>query len=276
MGRRHTIVVAPVAAMLLPSPAHAGGWDRLTFPKEYYLVGAVASASDEFFVGTADDAFGDLDIHVFHAYLLPLSETESGFGMIQPPRVPRAAIDLGIPEVTGPIERDGALLGRISLTFTVPHVRTGTYAIGFCDVPCVRGTIGYLAAGRIRIVHTKMEGELMSTLDRRDMDIYRLRGAVRRAERDTRSLEEALEVRSEALRLERLDATTPSERVVAVVVAADGLDGRTWIGLTAAIAVAVVIGFSVGRTRGRRRPVIPDTIPASWDVSHSEPWNTPD
>jgi hypothetical protein len=262
---RYLLALALVAlAVGVPSPATAGGWDGLDFPRDHYLVGGPpASTTGSFYVGELEGS-GPIDGRTYYAYLLPRKATESGFGMIDPPDIPEGAIRLGTLEITGPIEieRYAGPYARGSLSFTIPDVPTGDYAIGFCDDPCVHGTVGWLASGRIRIVHTEAEGRFLSQLDRQEIRSYRMRSDLRQATRRLEDLTTEIDdVRAE-LRLERADATTPSERTVTVQAKADGR-GAMW--LIAALFVGLVVGAAAGVATARRRRasafVMPDTIP---------------
>jgi hypothetical protein len=258
--RAAALLATFAVGLLSPSAASAGGWDSLSFPREHYLVGEDATTSDAFFVGDMKPA----DAAVYHAYLLPRSATDGGFGMIVPPTVPAGAIDLGILEVSEPFEHEqyGGRYARATLAFSVPDVPTGDYAIGFCDDPCVHGTVGYLAWGSIRIVHTEAEGALLAAADRDAASIYRLRHDVNHAERELLRLEDDLREKTAALRLERVDATTPSERVIVVGSPADRRsDVGRWATLAVVGIVAVGAGVVLGRASRRPKFSVPDTIP---------------
>jgi hypothetical protein len=68
------------------------------------------------------------------------------FEQIDPPVVPRTAVTLGALTVGNAVRAaDGYRYASAALSFTVPDVPSGRYAIGFCDDPCVHSTIGWLA-----------------------------------------------------------------------------------------------------------------------------------
>jgi hypothetical protein len=121
------------------------------------LAGEVTT--DVFFAGLE----GPARRPAYYAYLLPQRATQAGFGMIDPPTIPEGSIRLGTLGISAPLEpkRYDGVYARASLTFTVPDVATGDYAIGFCDDPCEHGYVGWLM-GSIRIVHTEQEGELLA------------------------------------------------------------------------------------------------------------------
>jgi hypothetical protein len=266
--------IAFLALLLLAAPAEAGGWDSLDFPERQYLVGQVASVRSQFFAGELEGS-GPLDGRTYHAYLLSRSRDEL-FGMIDAPTIPPGAVLLGSVDVSGPIvAADGYPYAVASLSFTVPDVPSGTYAIGFCDDPCTYSTIGWLAWGRIRIVHTRYEGALLHRLDRDVMQDYRRRLDLRRAERAAEETREELtRVRDElrALRPGSIRATTPTELRVtttAAPLAAPRESSVTWwIAL-----LTCVLGLTVGVTIRRRRLgpaiVVPDTVPD--DLVEREP-----
>jgi hypothetical protein len=264
--RRYLWIVAIAAPIVvLPaSPSGAGGWDTLSFPKDHYLVGSVASTTQRFFAGRLNGA-GDLDGGPYYAYLLPHdAESSIGLGMIEPPDVPAGAIRLGILEVSGPFDPPHAqgTYGRASLTFRVPDVPTGRYSIGFCDVPCRHGYIGWLAWADITIVHTETEGRMLAALDRRGTQIRRLRDDLRRAGGIQEKLEGKIDTlgvdlreRTMALRLEA--ANTRAAATEREPEAARPLVAGWEAGL---LAVALVLAAVLIRRR-RLRVVVPDTVP---------------
>jgi hypothetical protein len=267
-GRYLLALMLVALCLAVPAPASAGGWDSLEFPKDHYLVGGPASTTGSFYVGELEGA-GPIDGRAYYAYLLPRKATQSGFGMIDPPEIPEGAIRLGTLEITGPIkiERYVGPYARGSLEFTIPHVPTGDYAIGFCDDPCVHGTVGWLAWGRIRIVHTEAEGRFLSQLDRQEIRSYRMRSDLRQATRRLEDLTTEIDDVRAMLHLERADATTPSERTLTVQAKDDGR-GAMW--LIAGFIVGLVVGAAAGVATARRRRapayVVPDTIPEDLDM----------
>jgi hypothetical protein len=260
-----------VLLTLWPAQASAGGWDALIIEGSH-LVGAEISASRQFFAEPLEGS-GPLDGRPYYAYLLPKEATEHGFGMIDPPTIPEGSILLGALQIDGPFANDddqGYLYATATLSFTVPDVPTGDYAIGFCDDPCEHGTVGWLAWGSITIVHTKAEGGLLADIDRMEREASRMRYELSRDVRDaTRDLEalrlELMEARAD-LRLERLNATTPSERIVAVPAAqpVQRPSGWPWAFALVAAGLAFGGGLALGARRRRRAGasiVVPHTVP---------------
>jgi hypothetical protein len=75
---RYALASTVVAlAILLPAPTGAGGWDSLSFPRDHYLVGQVATTTDFFYAGALEGA-GLIDGRAYYAYLLPRRAAESG------------------------------------------------------------------------------------------------------------------------------------------------------------------------------------------------------
>ncbi len=265
------VVLGSVAMSVLASsaPASAGGWDSLRFRRDHYLVGQVATARTEFFAGELEGS-GPLDGRTYHAYLLP-SSRDTGFGMIQAPTIPDDAIRLGALEVRGPFTRDGGSYryGIASLGFTVPDVPSGDYAIGFCDDPCTHGSVGWLAWGEIRIVHTPFEGRLLGELDRARQEMVARRWDLRQAER--RSVErigrlvDELRAARTALRVSAPAETPPAP---AVAVAGPAPDGTPWWpGALAGAALGALGAWGLGRwTRRGRRPGPPRAPRTSEDA----------
>jgi hypothetical protein len=270
MRVRRLLPIAFLTLLLLAAPAEAGGWDSLDFPERQYLVGEVASVRSQFFAGELEGS-GPLDGRTYHAYLLPQSRDEL-FGMIDAPTIPPGAVLLGSVDVSGPIvAADGYPYAVASLSFTVPDVPSGTYAIGFCDDPCTYSTIGWLAWGRIRIVHTRYEGALLHRLDRDVMQDYRRRLDLRRAERAAEETREELtRARDElrALRLGSIRATTPTELRVTTTAApptAPGESSVTWWIALLTCALGLAVGVAIGRHRVVPAIVVPDTVPDDLD-----------
>ncbi|HZD17093.1 MAG TPA: hypothetical protein VE669_03020 [Actinomycetota bacterium] len=269
MHPRRILMPALTVAIALASatPAHAGGWDSLTFPRDHYLAGEVAFVSEEFFAGALKGT-GSLDAGPYHAYLLPRTR-DRGFGMIEPPNVPAGAIDLGLLSVSGPfVADDGYRYGRATLSFVVPDVPTGGYAIGFCDDPCTHSTIGWLAWGTITIVHTRYEAVLLRQLGRARNQASVLGRELRRSDHAI------AELRAD---LARADARWAPPRIaepafVGLGPAMDASPGVREASVTPwLVLLAAVLGLGAGAALGRRRrsgstPLVLDTVPAEIDL----------
>jgi hypothetical protein len=123
--------------------------------------------------------------------------------------------------------------------------------------------VGWLAWGRIRIVHTEVEGRLLAALDREQIRSYRMRHDLRQATRNAEETRVELEEARTSLRLERRDdATTPSERIVTV----PAEDTERSVALPFPfLVVGALLGLTAGVTIARRHRgpafVVPDTIP---------------
>ena len=252
------ILVPAVALLASAVPARAGGWDSLRFRRDYYLVGHIAEVSQQFFAGKLKGA-GSLDAGPYYAYLL-VDSKGTGFGMIDPPKVPEGAIPLGTLGIHGPVVRsDGYPYGVASLRFRVPDVPTGTYSIGFCDDPCVHSSIGWLAWGTITIAHTPYEGRLMTHLAEAEQRASAAELRARRSERATEHLRRTLEATRTRLAGARtaLEAATRSGTSVAATTSSPGKSGsRVWpiasIAVAAALATVFAAGLVVGSRRARR------------------------
>jgi hypothetical protein len=261
MRRTLSLLVLVGLITLAPaSSASAGGWDSLVFPDDHYLVGEVATTTQWFFAGELRGA-GPLDGRLYHAYLLPRSATDRGFGMITPPTIPAGAIELSTLQISGPFERPHykGPYARATLTFTVPDVPTGPYAIGFCDDPCEHGYVGWLAWATITIVHTEEEGRLLASLGRMDRQTWKLRSDLRRAERASKDLQDEAAALGEDVRERTLSARAAGTRIAALeAVDTPARESRPLIpGWAAGILAAAVIVL-------RRRSdvfVAPNTVP---------------
>jgi hypothetical protein len=258
---RRLATVVLVSALIAPftwSSASAGGYDSLTF-RGHYLVGEVASARTVFFAGQLEGS-GPLDGRTYYGYLLPESRN-TAFGMIDPPIIPEGAILLGALDVRGPFTKaDGYRYGAASLTFTVPDVPSGDYAIGFCDDPCTHGSVGWLAWGHVRIVHTPYEGRLLHELDRARRQVAGLKWDLRRerhgsAERIERLAAELRGART-ALRVSAQgEAPAPREPRAVATPSASSSSGWPWWIAAVGAAVGSLIGGLTVWALGRRRRV---------------------
>jgi len=266
MRRTLSLLVLVGLITLAPaSSANAGGRDSLEFPDDRYLVGEVATTTQWFFAGELRGA-GPLDGRLYHAYLLPRSGPEEGFGMITPPTIPAGAIDLGTLDIAGPLERPGykGPYGRATLTFTVPEVPTGQYSIGFCDDPCEHGYVGWLAWATITIVHTAEEGRLLASLGRMDRQAWKLRSDLRRAERASQDLQDEAAALGEDVRERTLSARAAGTRIAALeAVDTPAGESRPLIpGWAAGMLAATVIAAAVIVRRPRSDVfVVPNTVP---------------
>lgn len=261
--RRAVPAIILLVVSIPAAPAAAGGWDSLTFPKRHYVVGEVASARTAFFAGALEGS-GNLSGGPYHAYLLPETRNEGG-GMIDPPTIPPDAIELGTLEISSPYhEPRVGRYARASLSFVVPDVPTGFYAISFCDDPCVHSSVRWLGLGLISIVHTSYEAVLLDRVAHERTVADRLEVVLRRSERKAEDLRARLDALVQRLRDERAEATTPIEiagiRPVLRTALVDGPSVTWWIAL-----LALVSGLGAGVAIARRRPepafVVPDTVP---------------
>jgi hypothetical protein len=258
---RRTLATAGLLALALAVlgasvPAHAGGWDSLRFRRDHYLVGEVARARTEFFAGELEDS-GPLDGRTYYAYLLPSSRDEL-FGMIDAPTVPPNAIRLGVLEVEGPLTKpDGYPYGLASLAFTVPDVPSGDYAIGFCDDPCTYETVGWLAWGFIRIVHTPLEGRLLLRLGRAESQADALQRQLRDAERRTSEVAERLGANLHATQMALRtsasgeDVSAPAEPRTVPSAPAGG--SPWWIGAPVGAVLGAIAGAAATTVLSPRR-----------------------
>jgi hypothetical protein len=268
MRRTLSLVLLVGLITLAPaSSANAGGWDSLVFPDDHYVVGEVATTTQWFFAGELRGA-GPLDGRLYHAYLLPRSATDGGFGMITPPTIPAGAIDLGTLDIAALLERPGykGPFGRATLTFTVPEVPTGQYSIGFCDDPCEHGYVGWLAWATITIVHTEEEGRLLASLGRMDRQTWKLRSDLRRVERASKDLQDEAAALGEDVRERTLSARAAGTRIAALeAVDTPARESRPLIPGWAAgmLAAALIAAAVIVRRRRSDVFVVPNTVPDS-------------
>ncbi|HSJ50681.1 MAG TPA: hypothetical protein VLA90_05275 [Actinomycetota bacterium] len=236
-----------------------------------HIVGDEVSTRTRFFAEELEGS-GPLDGRRYYAYLLTDSRGES-FAMIDPPSIPTGAIRLGTVSVSGPVtDGDGYPYGVATLTFTVPDVPSGDYSVGFCDDPCTHSTIGWLAWGRVRIVHTPFEGQLLERLDRVAARSSRFEFQLRRSERALEKANAEIDQLAGLWGLSRpappVVEPLPGPAIGSVETRVIETSVTWWVAVLAAVA-----GLGLGITLTRRRQahpkvVVPDTIPDDLDDRH--------
>jgi hypothetical protein len=117
----------------------------------------------------------------------------AAYGIIDPPRIPDGAIRLGVLQLKQPAPASKWLDASARLSFTVPDLPSGDYGIGICNEPCTQSGVGDLNGGRIRIVHTPLEGQLMSRVEGLEAEARKARYQLRKSERNLEKVQSALQ-----------------------------------------------------------------------------------
>jgi hypothetical protein len=263
MRRIGTLLVFAMAGglvgLLAPS-ASAGGWDSLEPQHDHYLPGQTAVLRGAFAVNRLKGT-GRIEDGPYYAYLLVGS---SRYGMIDPPKIPKGAIRLGVVRF-GPVTegQDGYRYATGSVTFTVPDVASANYAVSFCNDPCRSSTIGWLGFGRITIVHTALEARLLDARDSLKGRLLEARFDLRRNETRIEMLKAAAREAAAERRSLQEQVRTLTERLAATRQAPDGAAIPAWAAILAIVAL-FALGLGAGLAiRRRRSRVRCSTSPAS-------------
>jgi hypothetical protein len=264
MRRRRWIGTAILVGATLagPSVAWADGGAYLDLDRTHYLPGQTARA--EGYVSVPRVKQHLLERGPFYLYVTPertpLSEGRP---------IPERAVRVG----TVSIDRQRGKAFELSASFVVPRLDGESYALGVCNDPCTISGFREPLTGRISIVATAREGQLLNQVDLLKRQAWNLRRQVRKAERaheELRAQLGAAEVaRSElAIRVRELEAAaaagrTPSGRRPLVSPGAT----LVLVGGLFALALALVV-----RRRRRLGPAVPDPIVATNPTSaNAEP-----
>lgn len=248
--------------LLVPAgQASAGGWDSLSPRRDHYLIGETAVVAGQFAANHLKGS-GRIQDGPYYGYLMVGSKD---FGMIDPPVIPPLAIRLGAISFSEPVVRDGDWLYSVGrLSFTVPDVPSGDYAIGICNEPCTEGTVGWLGFGRVRIVHTALEGELMQQLGDLRSGYRSLKYRGSKAERETTKRLEAAKETKAALLAKIADLSAGSLPVPAKPADARPLVAGWAVVLLAAALLVLAAGLIVASRRRREAvidvPLSPDDV----------------
>jgi hypothetical protein len=241
------VMAGGLVGVLAPS-ASAGGWDSLEPQRDHYLPGQTAVLRGAFAVNRLKDT-GRIEDGPYYAYLL----VGSRYGMIDPPRIPKGAIRLGVVRF-GPVTegQDGYRYATGSVTLTVPDIASANYSVSYCNDPCRSSTIGWLGFGRITIVRSALEAKL---LDKRDS----LKGKLRAARFHLRRNETRIAVMETAAREAAADQASLqeqvrslTERLAATRQEPDGPAIPAWM-VVVAIAVVFALAIAAALVVRRRR-----------------------
>jgi hypothetical protein len=237
LRRTSVVLAAAMVAMALPSGVAAGGMSSFDFERTYYVPGERAVGQTGFWISRNDTRLLD---RTFYAYLFPDSE------WIEPPRIPSNAVPLG-PVSLGENAR---------ISFTVPDVAPGDYAVGICDQPCRHAYVGDLGGGWISVVGSAEEARLRLIIDRLESRLWKVQSnlgdRLHAGKQRTATLQSQIDDLTDQLDRQR----TSLEAALAGLARkpatqADPFDRAGWV---VAILALAVLAFVASR---RRRPSIP-------------------
>jgi hypothetical protein len=160
---------------------------RLQPERRDYLPGERAEVAARF--SSRIDYGGSVEQGPYVAWLLG----GDSYGIIDPPRIPDGAIRLGVLQLKQPAPHSKWLDASARLSFTVPNLPSGDYGIGICNEPCTQSGVGDLNGGRIRIVHTPLEGHLMGRVEGLEAEARKARYQLRKSERRLEGVQSTLQ-----------------------------------------------------------------------------------
>lgn len=254
MARLRTAMMLMATTVLLLAPttsARAGGWTSLQPERRDYLPGERAELAARF--SSRIDYGGSVEQGPYVAWLL----RGASYGLIDPPRIPDGAIRLGVLQLGQPAPASKWLDARARLRFTVPNLPSGDYGIGICNDPCTQSGVGDLNGGRIRIVHTTLEGHLMGRVEGLEAEARKARYQLRKSERRLEEVQSALQTSTsehQAMtgRVSQLETQLRAARARPTTISRPLLPGWAVI-----VLAGLVVGLVVGSSLRRRRRVKP-------------------
>ncbi|MGH2729788.1 MAG: hypothetical protein ACRDJI_04185 [Actinomycetota bacterium] len=170
MKVRRMWAIAVAALVIVPGPAHAGGamWDWDEFA--YEPGDAVAGGTSVWITSPQ----GRPEDGPYHAYLISWSYDwpRNSF-----PHVPESALYLTDINLD-PYEK-GAKYAHARISFTMPDVEPGEYAVFHCNDPCTK-TFGDIMATPILVVASESEGRLIARIEELESDVLSLRSRLNR------------------------------------------------------------------------------------------------
>jgi hypothetical protein len=253
MRARGVLIATATGSLLLPaSPALANGGAYIALDGTHYEPGSTAVATA--YVSVPAGKQGLLEQGPFYAYVLPESaRIQEG----EP--IPDGAIRVG----TFAIERERPTQFELAVEFLVPELDGDFYSVQMCNEPCTLSGLREPLYGRISIVGTPREAELLIEQQRLTRRFFHLR-------RDARQAEKRLDELGGTLAQARADNATLTEMVNDLrrerepTAAERATTSRRalidpWAAALVAVAV-LALALAVAR-RSRRAPIIATGLP---------------
>jgi len=269
------IVVGLVFGFVLAIPLEAGadGGAYLQFDDTHYQPGDPVTGGGWIYVPENKQFL--LDRGPFYALLMP------GGPAIQEGRpLPEGVIRLGQVE----FEPYRKTEFELHVSFTMPDVEGAYYTVAICNDPCTISGFREPLNGRISVVHTEREGELLNENSRLQSAAYNLRWRLGKAESSAIELEDALDAsRDHALALSaeigrlgrELEAANRRPALAPATVVDDRPLVEAWALLGLGIALIVgLLTFALALAFSRQaasRVVVPDTIAELDELAEEEP-----
>jgi hypothetical protein len=208
-GRRRFLGVMLACVLLgTAADATANGGAYLEFDRTHYLPGDAG-------VATTYVSVPRRKVHLFDRGPFYLFAVPNGMSLLEGQPVPSGAIRLGT--VTIEEEKDAY---ELVAEFTVPHIDPGFYEIGVCNDPCTISGFRESLEGRISIVETRREAELLTQNAELRGRLFGVRREARRAERRLEAAEGELETQLTFGASERDRMTAEIERLQSQLAAA--------------------------------------------------------
>jgi hypothetical protein len=209
-GRRRFLGAMLACALLLGTAADAtaNGGAYLEFDRTHYLPGDAGVATT--YVSVPRRKAHLFDRGPFYLFAVP-----NGMSLLEGQPIPSGAIRLGT--VTIEEEKDQY---ELVAEFNVPEIGPGFYEIGVCNDPCTISGFRESLGGRISIVETRREAELLTHNAELRGRLFGVRREARRAERRLEAAEGELETQLTFGASERDRMTAQIERLQTQLAAA--------------------------------------------------------
>ena len=245
-GTAATILLGLV--LVLPATARADGGAYISFDKTHNLVGTVAEGEGYIYVPKQHQDL--LERGPFYAILVNASGGQ----------------DLRVGTVE--FEPYGRTEFELHMSFTVPDVSSDLYTVRICNDPCTVSGFREPLTGQISVIHTALEGELLTRNTKMTYRNYSLERRARKAERTVTELETELAAAQGGSTAEAAapvaEPSPPAFAPVRTVFEHDDrplVDAWALFGLGAALLAALcAIGLALVFSRRPPRLVVPDTI----------------
>lgn len=182
-----------VVVLIFPEVAAAGGWaTSIELESGHAAPGERMEAGTEFLFRSIEAAEAARRTGTHYAYLLAGFDFDIVERVVDEPQ-PRRWWTLGgakaIP--VGRVRLSGwdANFARARVSFVVPGVETGSYALMFCDLGCAH-PLGDIVPARMTVAGDPVQARLLGRLDRLEARVARQARIAHAAQREARNEEE--------------------------------------------------------------------------------------